>query len=106
MKKERLYKESEKFEIFCNYGVLSREGRNVYTYNAEHPWATCSDCLVVKMPANDWYNIFETTAGVLAVESSWGWMYSINDVLQGDEYPCFFAIDADGKGHRVRLEEI
>ena len=43
--------------------------------------------------------------GDLAVESAWGWQYSINDVLQGDEKPCFYAIDKDGDGHRVYLDE-
>ena len=97
------YKDSKEFEIFCNYGCLSAEKRNVYTYGWQHHTAACSDKMVVKLPENDWFGIYETATGTLAVESAWGWNYDINEVLQGDEAPCFFAVDKDGKGHRIKL---
>ena len=34
-------------EIYANYGVLTAEKRTVYTYGAEHPYATCSDKMTV-----------------------------------------------------------
>jgi len=36
MKKEKLYKQSETFPIYRNYGVLGAEKRNVYTYAGSH----------------------------------------------------------------------
>lgn len=78
----------------------------MYTYGCEHPRGTCADEIKVKLPKNNCFQIYETAIGDLAVESVWGWQYSINDVLQGNEKPCFYAIDKDGDGHRVYLDEI
>lgn len=99
------YKVSKEFEIFCNYGCLAAEKRNIYTYGGQHHAAVCSDKVVVKLPANDWFGIYETEIGNLAVESAWGWNYDINEILQGNEKPSFFAVDKDGKGHMVKLVE-
>ena len=96
--------EMQKFEIYCNYGVLGSEKRNIYTYGHEHIYATCSDKLTVVLPENDVFSIYKNVMGELMVESSWGWQYGINEVLQGKENPCFYAIDSDKNGHRVQLE--
>lgn len=40
------------------------------------------------------------------VKAPWGWNYSINEVLQGNEKPCFYALDDSGKGHRQYLKII
>lgn len=104
--KEKLYKASEEFTIYCNYGVLNREKRNIYTYGGESGTATCSDKMTVRLPENDCFDIYETECGSLAVESAWGWLYDINDVLQGDENPCFYAVDDNGKSHRVKLDVV
>lgn len=106
MKKEKLYKASEKFTIYRNYGVLSKEKRNVYTFGGETGTAICSDKMIVRLPENDSFGIYETVSGSLAVESAWGWNYDINDILQGNEDPCFYALDDSQKGHRVKLEVI
>lgn len=103
-KSQKKYGESKTFDIYCNYGCLAAEKRNVYTYGAQHPTATCSDRITVKLPANDYFNIFETVSGDLAVETSWGFDYDLNDVLQGNETPCLYAVDREGKGHRVKLK--
>lgn len=95
-----------KFNIYCNYGVLGAEKRNVYTYGSSHFHATCSDRMQVELPENPWFSLYENQFGELMVESSWGWRYDINDVLQGDEKPCFYAIGDDKKGHRVYLKEL
>lgn len=92
--------------IYKNYGVLSAEKRSIYTYGAPETSAICSDIINVQLPENSFFSVYTTVMNDLAVESSWGGVYSINDVLQGDEKPCFFAIDNDGNGHRVYLEEI
>ena len=106
MTNEKAYKASEEFKIYCNYGVLSKEKRNVYTFGAQDGTATCADKMTVRLPENDSFGIYETEYGSLAVESAWGWNYDINDVLQGDENPCFYALDDSGKGHRVKLDVV
>lgn len=50
MKKEKLYKESETFPIYRNYGVLGAEKRNVYTYWSNHSMGDCADELKVRLP--------------------------------------------------------
>ena len=106
MKEAKKYAESKPFEIYCNYGVLTAEKRNIYTYGAQHPTATCSDEMMVKCPENDWFNVCESATGKLIVETAWGWNYQLDEVLQGDEKPSFYAIDEDKKGHRVYLTEV
>lgn len=101
---EKFGKEKE-IEIYCNYGVLAAEKRTVYTYGGQHFRAVCSDRKTVKLPENDYFRIFETTDDGLAVESAWGYQYSINEVLGGDIKPCFSATDKAGKLHRVFLVE-
>ena len=105
-KAEKKYRESQEFNIFCNYGCLAAEKRNVYTYGAQHQTATCSDRITVKLPANDHFNIFETVSGEFAVETSWGLNYDLNDILQGSDNPCIYAVDREGKGHRVQLVKV
>lgn len=91
------------FEIYENYGVLGAEKRNVYTYGAEHPCATCSEKITVQLPENESFKLYENSFGDLMVESSWGWQYEINEVLQGSKAPYFYASDKDEKRHRVKL---
>lgn len=66
-------------EIYCNYGVLAAEKRNVYTFGSEHPRATCSDEIVVVVPYG--WQIYQNHAGQTMVTSPWGWNYDINEVL-------------------------
>ena len=96
-------KEFQEFKIYCNYGVLSAEKRNVYTYGAEASTAVCSDEMLVRLPENAWFSMMKTQMGRLAVETSWGSKYDINEVLQGNEAPSFYAVDKNGEGHRVML---
>ena len=91
-------------EIYCNYGVLGAEKRNVYTFGGEHPHATCSDRMTVAVP--DEWELYENQMGQTMVKAPWGWDYEINEILQGNEKPCFFALDENMKGHRVYLKEI
>lgn len=90
-------------EIYCNYGVLAAEKRNVYTFGAEHPHATCSDKMTVVVP--DGWELYQNQMGQTMVTAPWGWDYDINDVLQGDEYPHFRAYDKNMVLHVYRLEE-
>lgn len=104
MKKEKLYRESETFPIYRNYGVLGAEKRTVYTYWGESPRGDCADEMMVRLPKNNYFEIYTTISGGLAVSSAWGWNYDIDDVLEGDKGPCFYALDKGGNGHRVRLD--
>ena len=94
----------QKLEIYCNYGVLAHEKENVYTYGGQHPHATCSDRMTVVVP--DAWELYKNTYGQAMVKTPWGDCYEINDVLQGNEKPCFYALDDRMKGHRVYLEEV
>ena len=91
-------------EIYCNYGVLAAEKRNVYTFGAEHPHATCSDKMTVAVP--DGWEVFQNQMGQTMVTAPWGWNYEINEVLQGNEKPCFYALDKNMNGHRAYLKEV
>lgn len=89
-------------DIFKNYGVLAAEKRAVYTYGAEESTAVCSDVLTVKIPDN--WECGENHMGELILTAPWGWNYTVNDVLQGDENPYFYALDKDGRKHIEKLE--
>ena len=66
-------------EIYCNYGVLAAEKRNIYTFGAKHPHATCSDKMTVVVPEG--WEIYQNQAGQTMVTAPWGWDYDINEVL-------------------------
>lgn len=91
-----------KIKIYCNYGVLAAEKRNVYTYGAPHSAATCWDEMTVEIPEG--WEAYKNNAGELMVTAPWGWSYSINEVLQGNEKPCFYALDNNMVGHRQYLK--
>lgn len=90
-----------KIKIYRNYGVLAAEKRNIYTYGAPYNTADCWEELTVETPEG--WEPFENTMGKLMVKAPWGWDYEINEVLQGNERPCFSALDKDMKGHRAYL---
>lgn len=90
-----------KIKIYCNYGVLAAEKRNVYTYGNPNPTATCWDEITVETPKG--WELYENYMGELMVTAPWGANYTINDVLRGNEKPCFTACDRDRKLHRVFL---
>lgn len=91
------------FTIYRNYGVLRAEKRNVYTYGAPHLSGVCSDELKVKLPDDCDWKLFENNFGQTMIETPWGWAYNLNEVLQGNESPCLYALDKDQKAHRVEL---
>lgn len=89
-------------EIYKNYGVLAAEKRNVYTYGREHAHAVCSDKLTVEIPED--FDVCESVTGDMLVETPWGGTYLVNDILKGDQAPCFSAYDKDGKLHTAKLK--
>ena len=66
-------------DIFVNYGVLAAEKRNVYTFGAEHPHATCSDKMTVVIP--DGWTIYRNHMRQTMITAPWGWDYDIDEVL-------------------------
>ena len=66
--------------------------------------ATCSDRMTVKIPEG--WDVFQGVTGNVMVEAPWGWTYDINEVLQGNKNPYFYALDKNMKGHRAILEEV
>lgn len=87
----------KKFKIYRNYGCLSAEKRVKYTYGTEAATAVASDELIVSLPEKSkGWEVYETAAGGLAVESPWGMQYDINEVLAGDKEPQFRTWDNDG----------
>lgn len=90
-----------KIKIYCNYGVLAVEKRNVYTYGNPDSAATCWDEIAVETPEG--WEPYENYMGELMVTAPWGMNYTINEVLQGNEKPCFYALDKSMNGHRQYL---
>ena len=93
----------ETIEIYANYGVLTAEKRTVYTFGVEHPHAVCSDRMTVAVPEG--WELFQNLVGQTMISAPWGWNYDINEVLCGNERPCFYALDNNMKAHRVYLDE-
>lgn len=89
-------------EIYCNYGTLGAEKRNVYTCGQQSSTAVCSDKMMVEIP--DGWDLYETESGEMVAQAPWGFQYQINEVLEGNEKPYIYAIDQDGKGHRMELK--
>ena len=89
-------------EIYCNYGVLTAEKRNIYTFGNHHSTAACWDKMEVEIPTG--WELYENQIGETMVTSPWGWNYEINEVLEGNEKPCFYAKDKSGKGYRTYLK--
>ena len=94
--------------LYANNGCLGAELRTIYSYNAPVNTAVVSEEITVRIPAKFWedgWTLGENYMGIELLCSPWGWNYTWNDVLEGDEIPCIYAIDADGIGHRYRLTE-
>lgn len=91
-------------KIYCNYGCLSAEKRNIYTYGCPDLTATCWDEMTVEIPEG--WEAYENYMGMLAVTAPWGTNYTINDVLSGNEKPCFSACDREGRLHRAFLVKV
>lgn len=93
-----------KIKIYCNYGCLSAEKRNVYTYGCPDSTATCWDEMTVEIPEG--WEAYENYMGRLVVTAPWGTNYIINEVLGGNEKPCFTACDREGRLHRAFLVKV
>ena len=93
------------FKIFANYGVLGAEKRIVYSYMA--PRSDIYDELIVELPENGSFNMYENYMGDLMVETTWGDRYTVHDVLNDlNDKPLFTALETGNKWHRVYLNII
>lgn len=95
-------------ELYCNYGCLSAEKRTLYSHGAPIASAVASEKITVKLPDKFWSDgwvVEENEAGELLLQSPGGWRYTWDMVLEGNQTPCIYAIDEDGKGHRYKLEK-
>lgn len=95
-----------KFKIYKNHGVLSAEKKWVYTFKAPHPHGDIAERLNVELPVNEYFTLVEDRNGRLYVYSAWGWNYDVDEILQGNVEPCFYALDTGMTGHRVYLNVI
>ncbi len=96
---------NNQFKIFANYGVLGAEKRIVYSYMA--PRSEIYDELIVELPENDSFNLYENYMGDLMVETTWGNRYTVHDVLNDlNDKPLFNALENGNKWHRVYLNII
>ena len=91
-----------RFEIYKNYGALGTEKKYVYTFKVPHPLGDYAEKITVELPANEYFTLADSSTG-LYVKSAWGWNYDVDEVLQGNTKPCFYALDAVMAGHRVYL---
>lgn len=97
---------SKEFKIFKNYGTLAAERRTVYTYGGAHYLSDYAEKITVKLPDNEFFELEENGYGNLFVKSAWGWCYEINEILYGNEKPCFYALDKSMDGHKIYLDVI
>ena len=93
----------ETIKIYKNYGCLAAEKRSIYTYGAEQPTVICADEIVVKIP--DGWKVVNSENDIL-LESPWGWTYNPNNLLHGNENPCFMGYDRNGRIFNIPLEVV
>lgn len=88
--------------IYRNYGVLGAEKRNVYTYGNPQPTAATWDVITVAVP--DGWDTYHNAAGDMLLQSPDGTVYTPNEILAGNDKPCFSYIGKDGKKKQIELE--
>lgn len=86
-------------KIYKNYGCLAAEKRIIYTHGMPQPTAKCSDEIIIKIPEG--WETYENDVGETILTAPWGKFYEMNEILCGDEFPCFRTF---GNGERIRLE--
>ncbi len=92
------------FVGYMNYGCLGAEKRVVYSANCPIDTAVCSDKIIIELPEQKDWSLYEGQYGDVLVSTSWGYNYRLNDVLCGDKYPYFEAYDDRFQLHRLRLK--
>lgn len=93
---------NEVFKGYINYGCLTAEKRVIFT--AGNPSSTATVSEVVEYTVPDGWKLNESAEGEPIVTAPWGWDYNPNDLLAGNDAPCFCGIDKGGNGFRISLE--
>lgn len=94
----------ETIKLYRNYGCLAAEKRVVYTYGQQASSAVCSDIIEVKLP--DGWQAEVSPWGFLLVTAPWGWVYEMQEILAGNEHPCFIVHDDKQKKHVLQLKVV
>lgn len=89
-------------KIFKNYGCLSAEKRIVYTYGAVEPTAVTYEEIEVQLPEG--WKEAENNMGNTIIVSPEGEVFLPNELLSGNECPCFQWIDGSRKERRIKLK--
>lgn len=89
-------------KIYKNYGCLAAEKRIKYTYGAAEPTATASDEIEVQLPEG--WEEAENNMGNRILVSPEGEVFLPNELLSGNECPCFRWIDESRKERRIKLK--
>ena len=95
---------NETLKIYKNYGCLTAEKRAIYTYGSKQSTAVCADEITLEIPEG--WKLKENNMGEILIESPWGWTYSPNELLCGNENPCFGGCDKDGKRFLIKLKVV
>lgn len=89
------------FKGYVNYGCLSQEKRPVFTGGNPQPTATVSEPVEYIVPKG--WEMDDTATGVV-LTAPWGWTYTPNELLKGNENPYFYVINKDGEELHIKLE--
>lgn len=89
-------------KIYKNYGCLSAEKRIVYTYGAVEPTAVTYEEIEVQLPEG--WKEAENNMGNTIIVSPEGEVFLPNELLSGNECPCFQWIDGSRKERRIKLK--
>ncbi len=91
-------------KLYVNYGCLAHEKKIVYTCDMPASTAVCSDKLTVKVPEG--WEAYESQCGGTVFRAPWGWVYTPDEILAGDDHPCFYGINKDRRRFKVKLEVV
>lgn len=90
------------FKGYANYGCLAAEKRIIYT--GENPAGTAKVSEEMEFTVPEGWEVDEDAVGRIILTSPWGWTYFPNEVLAGNEKPCFLVMDKDAKEHRIAIK--
>lgn len=90
------------FNGFINYGCLAAEKRQVWTAGNPQPTATVSDAVEYTVP--DGWELGWNEIDDPIITAPWGWDYSPNELLGGNEDPYFIGVDKDGNEFKIKVK--
>lgn len=93
----------KRIKIYKNSGCLASEKRIIYTYGSPAETAVCWDEIEAEIPEG--WEIAESICGDVICISPDRYTYLINDILAGNDCPCFRFYDGKSN-HITRLTVI